>query len=114
MHLKDGFYGPFLKNETKNINNYNNLFASYTSTLLSFHISFNNQGLAVNVKRTESVKYMGVVIDQHLNWDKHINKLSKTLMHLSKFLKQLCLLLVMGRKFQRFSCIFAQYYIKLQ
>lgn len=52
-------------------------FASYTNNLPEFR--FLNIGDNIYISRTEYIKYLGIIVDQHIRWDKQINHiLSKT------------------------------------
>ena len=77
-----------VNNELININNWlhsNKLFLNYSKTnyliftkkktKLKFNISINNHIL----KQQESIKYLGITIDQSLTWKPHIRKLQSTL-----------------------------------
>ena len=77
-----------VNNELININNWlhsNKLFLNYSKTNYliftkkktkpKFNISINNHIL----KQQESIKYLGITIDQSLTWKPHIRKLQSTL-----------------------------------
>lgn len=60
-------------------------------TLPNFHkLNVNFNGNQIEIKESENIKYLGVIIDRHLRWDCHINSIVntlRTLLYKFKYLK---------------------------
>lgn len=55
-------------------------------------LKIRNNDILVNIKQSNSVTYLGVVVDEHLRWDRHVNNLIRKLRGLLfkfKYLKQI-------------------------
>lgn len=55
-------------------------FTAYRNHLPNFNtLDIRDNELIINVSRTDTIKYLGVIIDSHMRWDVHTENVTKTL-----------------------------------
>lgn len=65
-------------------------FSPYKNNLPEFDkLIINNNDQNFEVSKTDSIKYLGIILDSHLRWDKHINYVTQTLRSLLYKIKYL-------------------------